>query len=87
MMNLWRAVDAEGEVLDIPVQPRRDMRAALKLIRGLLRKQGDAPTSIVTDKLRSYGAALRQIGMSDRHVTGGRLNNRVDYAKLGITSN
>lgn len=77
-MYLWRAVDAEGEVLDILVQPRRDKRAALKLMRGLLRKQGFAPTLIVTDKLRSYGAALRQIGMSDRHVTGGRLNNRAE---------
>jgi len=78
MMYLWRAVDAEGEVLDILVQPRRDKRAALKLMRGLLRKQGFAPTSIVTDRLRSYGAALREIGMTDRHVTGRRLNNRAE---------
>lgn len=77
-MYLWRAVDAEGEVLDVLVQPRRDKRAALKLMRSLLRKQGFAPTSIVTDKLRSYGAALREIGMADRHATGGRLNNRAE---------
>lgn len=78
MMYLWRAVDAEGEVLDILVQKRRDKRAALKLMRRLLRKQGFAPSAIVTDKLRSYGAALREISMTDRHVTGGRLNNRAE---------
>jgi transposase-like protein len=78
MMYLWRAVDAEGEVLEILVQHRRDKRAALKLMRSLLRKQGFAPTAIVTDKLRSYGAALREIGMTDRHVTGGHLNNRAE---------
>lgn len=53
-MYLWRAVDAEGEVLDILVQQRRDKRAAVKLMRSLLRKQGFAPSTIVTDKLRSY---------------------------------
>ncbi len=84
MMYLWRAVDAEGEVLDILVQPRRDKRAALKLMRGLLRKQGFAPTSIVTDKLWSYGAALRQIGMSDRQVTGGGLNNRAENSHQAV---
>ena len=78
MMYLWRAIDAEGEVLEVLVQHRRDKRAALKLIRSLLRKQGFAPTAIVTDKLRSYDAALRETGMADRHVTGGRLNNRAE---------
>ncbi len=58
-MYLWRAVDAEGEVLDILVQSRRDKRGAKKLIRKRLRKQGVSPRSVVTDKLRSYGAALR----------------------------
>jgi putative transposase len=78
MMYLWRAVDAQGEVLDVLVQPRRDKRAALKLMRHLLRKQGFAPIAIATDKLRSYGAALREIGLADRHVTGRRLNNRAE---------
>ena len=54
---LWRAVDDEGEVLDLLVQPRRDKAAALKLMRKLLKKQGFAPDVLVTDKLRSYGAA------------------------------
>jgi putative transposase len=75
-MYLWRAVDSEGEVLDILVQPRRDKRAALKLMRKLLKKQGFTPDAVVTDKLRSYGAALPDLGFSSRHVTGGRLNNR-----------
>ncbi|NIA72313.1 IS6 family transposase [Pelagibius litoralis] len=77
-MYLWRAVDAEGEVLDILVQPRRDKCAAAKLIRKLLRKQGISPMSVVTDKLRSYGAALGDLGLKKRHETGGRLNNRAE---------
>ena len=51
---LWRAVDGEGEVLDLLVQPRRDKAAAVKLMRKLLKKQGFAPDVLVTDKLRSY---------------------------------
>ena len=54
---LWRAVDDEGEVLDLLVQRRRDKAAAVKLMRNLLKKQGFAPDVQVTDKLRSYGAA------------------------------
>jgi len=75
---LWRAVDDEGEVLDIIVQPRRDRRAALKLMHRLLKRQGHIPDAVVTDRLRSYGAALRDLGLADRHVTGGRSNNRVE---------
>ena len=58
-MYLWRAVDDEGEVLDLLVQRRRDKKAALRLMRKLLKKLGFAPTVLVTDKLRSYGAASR----------------------------
>jgi transposase-like protein len=54
---LWRAVDDEGEVLDLLVQRGRDKAAAVKLMRKLLKKQGFAPELLVTDKLRSYGAA------------------------------
>jgi putative transposase len=64
---LWRAVDGEGEVLDLLVQRRRDKVAALKLMRKLLKKQGFAPDLLVTDKLRSYGAAKTQLGLSARH--------------------
>src|SRR2546429_9506868 len=60
-MYLWRAVDYEGEVLDMLVQRRRDTRAALRLMRKLLRKQGFAPKLLVTDKLRSYAAAFRRL--------------------------
>jgi putative transposase len=69
-MYMWRAVDSEGEVLEILVQPQRDKAAALRLLRKLLRRQGFVPTVIVTDKLRSYGAALREIGFSGLHEQG-----------------
>ena len=77
---LWRAVDDEGEVLDVIVQPRRNRKAALKLMRRLLKRQGYLPEAIVTDRLRSYGAAFRDLGLTDRHVTGGRSNNRAEVS-------
>jgi putative transposase len=77
-MYLWRAVDHEGEILDILVQRRRDKRAALKLMRKLLRKHGFAPRLAVTDKLRSYGAAFRDLHLSCRHEQGLRMNNRAE---------
>ena len=60
-MYLWRAVDAEGEVLDVLVQAKRDTNAARKLMRKLLKKQGMAPDEWVTDKNPAYGAALREL--------------------------
>jgi putative transposase len=81
---LWRAVDCEGEVLDVLVQSRRNKQAALKLMRKLLKSQGFCPTSVVTDKLPSYGAALSDLGMKARHITGGRVNNRVENSHLPI---
>jgi putative transposase len=83
-MYLWRAVDDEGEMLDILVQARRDKRSALKLMRKLLKKHGFAPENWITDKLPSYGAALRPLGASRRHVTGGRLNNRAENSHLPV---
>lgn len=77
-MYLWRAVDSEGEVLDLLVQPRRDTAAAVKLLRKLIKKQGCAPTVLVTDKLRSYAAAHQQLGLSARHEQGLRRNNRAE---------
>ena len=74
---LWRAVD-EGEVLDLLVQRRRDKAAATKLMRKLLKKHGFAPEVLVTDKLRSYGAAKSEIGLSARHEQGLRINNRAE---------
>jgi putative transposase len=77
-MYMWRAVDSEGEILDVLVQRRRDKAAALRLLRKLLLRQGFVPTVIVTDKLGSYGAALRDIGFSGRHEQGLRSNNRAE---------
>lgn len=75
---LWRAVDNEGEVLDFLVQPKRNARAALKLIRKLLKKQGWAPARIVTDKLRSYHVAFKILGLSAEHIDNKRANNRAE---------
>jgi transposase-like protein len=77
-LYVWRAVDSEGEVLDILVQPRRDRQAALKLMRKLLKKQGITPATVVTDKLRSYCSALRELGVAWRHDTGRWKNNRAE---------
>ena len=71
-------MDSEGEVLDILVQPRRDRKAALKLMRKLLKRQGLTPTVIVTDKLGSYSSALRELGVAQRHDTGRWKNNRAE---------
>jgi transposase-like protein len=93
---LWRAVDNEGEVLEILVQSRRDTRAAVRsplatptcfagrgpwraaLMRKLVKKQGFAPEVLVTDKLGSYGAAQRKLGLLARHEQGLRKNNRAE---------
>ena len=78
LVYLWRAVDAEGEVLDVLVQSRRNKQAALKLMRKLLKKYGLMPDKIVTDDLRSYGAAARELGISDHHERGRWRNNRAE---------
>ena len=78
MIYLWRAVDAEGEVLDVLVQSKRNKRAALKLMRKLLRKHRFLPMTFVTDDLRSYGAAARELGIARRHRTGRWRNNRAE---------
>jgi transposase-like protein len=83
-MYLWRAVDDEGEVLDVLVQRRRDKAAARKLMRKLLKKQGFAPTVVVTDRLRSYSSAFRDIGLSARHEQGLRKNNRAENSHLPV---
>ena len=81
---LWRAVDCEGVVLDVLVQSRRNNRAALKLMRKLLKSQGFSPDAVVTDELPSYGAALIELGMRARHITGGRIDNRAENSHLPI---
>ena len=64
---IWRALDDEAEVMDMIVQKRRDVGAALRLMPRLLRNQHVEPEVIVTDGLRSHGAALQRLGLSDRH--------------------
>src|SRR5277367_5132292 len=78
MVYLWRAVDAEGEVLDVLVQAKRNKRAALKLMRKLLKNYGFVPQRLVTDDLRSYRAAVHDLGIARRHVRGRSKNNRAE---------
>src|SRR5712672_2761699 len=78
MVYLWRAVDAEGEVLDVLVQSKRDKHAALKLMRKLLKKYGFVPDRLITDDLRSYGAAARDLGIEKHHERGRWKNNRAE---------
>jgi len=78
MVYLWRAVDAEGEILDVMVQAKRDKHAALKLMRKLLKKYGFVPNLLITDDLRSYGAAARDLGIERRHERGRWRNNRAE---------
>ena len=84
-MYLWRAVDDEGEVLDVLAQKRRNKHAALKFLRRLLKNQGIHPEAITTDKLASYRAAVRHLGLTGRHRPGGmRENNRAENSHLAI---
>ena len=71
---LWRAVDHEGEVLESYVTKRRDRKAALKFHKKTMKRHGN-PHSLVTDKLRSYGAAMKVVGNADKQETGRWLNN------------
>ncbi|WP_044044627.1 IS6 family transposase [Octadecabacter antarcticus] len=74
---LWRAVDHEGEVLESFVTKRRDRKAAFKFLRKTMKRHGSADV-FVTDKLRSYGAAMKVIGNVDKQETGRWLNNRAE---------
>ncbi len=78
---LWRAVDHEGEVLESYVVKRRDKKAALKFLRKEMRKHGK-PEVIVTDRLRSYGAALKEIDVAEKQETGRWSNNRAENSHL-----
>ena len=74
---LWRAVDHEGEVLEVFVTKRRDRKAALRFLRKTMKRYG-RPKVIVTDRLRSYRAAMKVIGNEARQATGRWLNNRAE---------
>ena len=75
---LWRAVDQDGNVLDILVQPRRDAKAAKRFFRKLLKRQCASPRVLVTDKLRSYAVAHRELMPSVEHRQSRYLNNRAE---------
>nr|WP_312891087.1 IS6 family transposase [Microvirga aerilata] len=79
---LWRAVDQDGYVLDEIVQDRRDTKAAKRLLKRLLRKQGCLPRRMITDKLGSYAAARRQIIPDVEHRSHKGLNNRAENSHL-----
>jgi putative transposase len=81
---LWRAVDQDGYVLDEIVQSRRDTRAAKRLLRRLLKRQGCPPRRMITDKLGSYAAAHRQIMPRTDHRSHKGLNNRAENSHLPL---
>src|ERR1700732_2811858 len=83
-MYLWRAVDHEGEILDMLVQRRRDKRAALRLMRKLLKKQGFTPKLLTTDRLGSYGAAFRHLHLTCPHEQGLRKNKRAENSHQAV---
>ena len=84
MVYLWRAVDDEGTVLDVVLQRRRNTKAATRLLRKLLRNQGVKPIRIVTDRLGSYGAALKLLDLKHLQDVGGRKNNRAECSHVPI---
>ena len=77
---LWRAVDQDGDVIDILVQPRRNQRAAERFFRRLLKGQGGEPRWVVTDKLRSYDAAHRTVMPAVEHINQVYANNRAEVS-------
>ena len=79
---LWRAVDQDGYILDEIIQTRRNTKAAKRLLVRLLKKQGMTPKRLITDKLRSYKAAVRQVMPGVEHRSHKGLNNRAEYSHL-----
>ena len=81
---LWRAFDQDGYVLDEIVQRRRNAKAARRLLMRLLKKQGIAPKRMITDRLRSYGAAKRQVMPQVEHRSHKGLNNRAENSHVPL---
>jgi putative transposase len=77
---LWRAVDQDGEVVDVYLQAKRDGTAAKRFFKRLLRSRGDEPRKIVTDKLPSYGVAHRELIPDTIHSTQQYENNRAEQS-------
>jgi putative transposase len=78
MVYLWRAVDTGGEVLDVLIQSKRNKHAALRLMRKRLKKYSFVPIRLITDDLRSYAAAARDLGIESRHERRRWKNNRAE---------
>jgi len=78
--SLWRAVDQDGEVVDVFLQAKRDGAAAKRFFKRLLRSHGGEPRKIVTDKLRSYGVAHRELMPETIHVSDRYTNNRAEQS-------
>jgi transposase-like protein len=84
-MYLWRAVDAEGEVIDVLVQSRREKAAARKLMRKMLKQYAMAPDKWVTDLYAAYGAALRDLDLTTPvHISAKRMNNRAESSHVPV---
>src|SRR5450631_102702 len=81
MVYLWRAVDHEGEILESYVTKRRDKAAALRFMKKALKRHG-SPATIVTDGLKSYGAAMRDLGNGEKQEIGRHSNNRAENSHL-----
>lgn len=79
-MYLWRAVDQDGDLIDVLVQKRKDKKAAKRFFRKMLKHQGATPSQITTDKLRSYAAAKRETMPSAIHCQDGYANNRAEIS-------
>jgi putative transposase len=80
---LWRAVDHQGEVLESFVTKRRDRQAALKFLKKSMKRHG-RPCILVIYKLRSFGAALKEIGNADKQEADRRLNNKAENSHLPV---
>ncbi len=83
-MYLWRAVDQDGEDLNAVVRAKRDTKAAVKPMRRLLKRQGFTPRTLVTDRLRAYAAAVRELGLAARHHRAKWKNNRIESAHVPV---
>ena len=84
LQYLWRAVDEDGDVLDILVQSRRNRRAAVRFFRKLLKREARVPRRLITDQLRSYAAAQRKVMPSVVHCTDQYANNRAEVSHQPI---
>ena len=81
---LWRAIDDEGEVMEVLVTARRDKREAIRLLRKLLKKYQQAPITIVTDRCRAYGAAIRELKLCAVHVMDNKTNNLIESSHVPV---